>query len=191
MSWILYVLLVLAVAGDILLAVVLAKVMHKNDEPQQKIDTADDFVRAVTPVLQSETDLLAEQLRAMQGESARTTTATLRDFSAVLAENQRQNAAASTARLESIDRAGAARQKAANDALLAQLTMMETRLKNLEDSNATRMDSVRGALVQGLNTIRADNNKKLDEIRGTVEEKLQDTTAAAHQRLVQDGQCPA
>ena len=48
-------------------------------------------------------------------------------------------------------------------------------LKNLEDSNATRMDSVRGALVQGLNTIRADNNKKLDEIRGTVEEKLQDT----------------
>lgn len=37
------------------------------------------------------------------------------------------------------------------------------------------MDSVRGALVQGLNTIRADNNKKLDEIRGTVEEKLQDT----------------
>ena len=90
MNWILYVLLVLAVAGDILLAVVLAKVMHKNDEPQQKIDTADDFVRAVTPVLQSETDLLAEQLRAMQGESARTTTATLRDFSAVLAENQRQ-----------------------------------------------------------------------------------------------------
>ena len=163
------------VYAAILLAVVLAKVMHKNDEPQQKIDTADDFVRAVTPVLQSETDLLAEQLRAMQGESARTTTATLRDFSAVLAENQRQNAAASTARLESIARAGAARQKAANDALLAQLTMMETRLKNLEDSNATRMDSVRGALVQGLNMIRADNNKKLDEIRGTVEEKLQDT----------------
>ena len=59
MSWILYVLLVLAVAGDILLAVVLAKVMHKSDEPQQKIDTADDFVRAVTPVLQSETYLYA------------------------------------------------------------------------------------------------------------------------------------
>ena len=174
MEWILYVLLALAVAGDILLAVILAKVLQKNNETQQKIDTADDFVRAMTPVLQSETDLLAEQLRAMQGESARTTSATLRDFSAVLAENQRQSAATNTARLEAIDRAGAARQKAANDALLAQLTMMETRLKNLEDSNAVRMDSVRGAVVQGLNTIRADN-KKLDEIRGTVEEKLQDT----------------
>ena len=175
MEWILYVLLALAVAGDILLAVILAKVLQKNNETQQKIDTADDFVRAMTPVLQSETDLLAEQLRAMQGESARTTSATLRDFSAVLAENQRQSAATNTARLEAIDRAGAARQKAANDALLAQLTMMETWLKNLEDSNAVRMDSVRGAVVQGLNTIRADNNKKLDEIRGTVEEKLQDT----------------
>ena len=171
MEILLYLVLALALVGDVLLAVLLVR----SNRPQKQADTADDFVRAMTPVLQSETDLLAEQLRAMQGESARTTTATLRDFSAVLSENQRQNAAASTTRLESIDRAGAARQKAANDALIAQLTMMETRLKNLEDSNAARLDGVRGALVQGLNTIRADNNQKLDEIRGTVEEKLQDT----------------
>ena len=171
MEILLYLILALALMGDVLLTVLLVR----SNRPQKQADTADDFVRAMTPVLQSETDLLAEQLRAMQGESARTTTATLRDFSAVLSENQRQNAAASTARLDAIDRAGAARQKAANDALIAQLTMMETRLKNLEDSNAARLDGVRGALVQGLNTIRADNNQKLDEIRGTVEEKLQDT----------------
>ena len=171
MDWILYLLLALALVGDVLLAVLLVRSGRKPPRG----DTADDFVRAMTPVLQGETDLLAEQLRAMQGEMGRTTTATLRDFSSVLAENQRQSAAASTARLESIDRAGAVRQKAANDALLAQLTMLEHRLKNLEDSNATRLDGVRGALVQGLNVIRADNNKKLEEIRGTVEEKLQDT----------------
>ena len=167
MEILLYFVLVLALVGDVLLAILLVR-SSRPQKPQGP--TADDVVNAMTPVLQGETDLLAEQLRAMQGESARTTTATLRDFSAVLAENQRQNAAASTARLESIDRAGAARQKAANE-----LTMMETRLKNLEDSNAARLDGVRGALVQGLNTIRADNNQKLDEIRGTVEEKLQDT----------------
>ena len=172
MEILLYFVLVLALVGDVLLAILLVR-SSRPQKPQGP--TADDVVNAMTPVLQGETDLLAEQLRAMQGESARTTTATLRDFSAVLAENQRQNAAASTARLESIDRAGAARQKAANDALIAQLTMMETRLKNLEDSNAARLDGVRGALVQGLNTIRADNNQQLDEIRGTVEEKLQDT----------------
>ena len=39
--------------------------------------------------------------------------------------------------MDAIDRAGAARQRAANDALLAQLQVLETRLKNLEDSNAT------------------------------------------------------
>lgn len=166
----LLVLLVLALAGDVLLAVLLRRSGKKTaDAP-----TAQDYVDAMTPVLQGETDLLSEQLRAMQGESLRTTSSSLRDFSAVLSENQRQAAAANTARLESIDRAGAARQKAANDAMLAQLTMMETRLKNLEDSNAVRLEGVRGAVVQGLNTIRADNNQKLEEIRGTVEEKLQD-----------------
>ena len=166
----LFVLLVLALAGDVLLAVLLRRSGKKTaDAP-----TAQDYVDAMTPVLQGETDLLSEQLRAMQGESLRTTSSSLRDFSAVLSENQRQAAAANTARLESIDRAGAARQKAANDAMLAQLTMMETRLKNLEDSNVVRLEGVRGAVVQGLNTIRADNNQKLEEIRGTVEEKLQD-----------------
>ena len=141
MEILLYFVLVLALVGDVLLAILLVR-SSRPQKPQGP--TADDVVNAMTPVLQGETDLLAEQLRAMQGESARThATATLRDFSAVLAENQRQNAAASTARLESIDRAGAARQKAANDALIAQLTMMETRLKNLEDSNAARLDGVR------------------------------------------------
>ena len=166
----LFVLLVLALAGDVLLAVLL----RRSGKKMADAPTAQDYVDAMTPVLQGETDLLSEQLRAMQGESLRTTSSSLRDFSAVLSENQRQAAAANTARLESIDRAGAARQKAANDAMLAQLTMMETRLKNLEDSNAVRLEGVRGAVVQGLNTIRADNNQKLEEIRGTVEEKLQD-----------------
>ena len=166
----LIVLLALALAGNILLAVLL----RRSGQKTAAAPTAQEYVDAMTPVLQGETDLLSEQLRAMQGESVRTTSASLRDFSAVLSENQRQTAAANTARLESIDRAGAARQKAANDALLAQLTMMETRLKNLEDSNAVRLEGVRGAVVQGLNTIRADNNRKLEEIRGTVEEKLQD-----------------
>ena len=77
--------------------------------------------------------------------------------------------------VDAIDRAGAARQRAANDALLAQLQVLETRLKNLEDTNANRLDGVRATLLQGMANIRADNNKKLDEIRGTVDEKLEAT----------------
>ena len=73
-----------------------------------------------------------------------------------------------TARLDAIDRAGAARQQAAHDGMVAQLSLLEKRLKGLEDSNAARLDGMRGALVQGLTTIRNDNNRKLEEIRGTV-----------------------
>ena len=84
MEILLYFVLVLALVGDVLLAILLVR-SSRPQKPQGP--TADDVVNAMTPVLQGETDLLAEQLRAMQGESARTTTATLRDFAAVLSEN--------------------------------------------------------------------------------------------------------
>lgn len=170
MQGLLIALLALAVLGDCLLVAVLVCVNRRKTG-----DTTEETVRALRAALEEETDLLSDQLHAMQGELSRSTAASLRDFSAVLAETQRQGAGASTARLEAIDRAGAARQKAANDALLAQLTLMENRIKGLEDSNAARLDGVRGALVQGMNAMRAENSRKLDEIRGTVDEKLQDT----------------
>ncbi len=146
-------LLVLALAGDVLLVVLLLRL------PNPKTDA----------------DRLDGRLRALQGELGRTVTAALRDVSAVLAQNQSERAAADMARLEAIDRAGAARQQAANEAMLGQLALLEQRLKTLEQGNATRLDSVRGTLAQGLAAIRADNDQKLDAIRATVEDKLQDT----------------
>lgn len=156
-DWIVYLLLALALLGDALLVVLLLR------RPKQA-DNTEKLVRALTEVMEGETDVLADQLRAMQGELTRTTVASVRDLSGVLAESQRQGASASLTRLESIDRAGAARQKAANEALLGQLSLMENRL-----------EGVRGAVAQGLKDLRDDNNRKLEEIRGTVDEKLQDT----------------
>ena len=169
MQPLLYVALALALLGDVLLTVILIL----NLRARKDGDTA-ELRKALQSIVESETDLLADQLRATQAETARTTQAAVRDLGALLAENQRQGAAASTARLEAIDRAGAARQKAASDASAAQLALLEARLKGLEDSNAARLDGMRGALVQGLNAIRADNNRRLDEIRATVDENLQD-----------------
>lgn len=91
MEILLYFVLVLALVGDVLLAILLVR-SSRPQKPQGP--TADDVVNAMTPVLQGETDLLAEQLRAMQGESARTTTATLRDFSAGVGREPAPNAAA-------------------------------------------------------------------------------------------------
>ena len=147
-----YLILTLLVLANLLLIVVLVLLARRRDDGE------------LMKKLENENDILSEQLREMQGEMARTTTAAVRDLAAVLAESQNQSAAASTARLEAIDRAGAARQKATQDALLAQLTMMERRL-----------EGVRGAVSTGLAEVRADNNRKLDEIRVTVDEKLQST----------------
>ena len=153
----LIVLLALAVLGDVLLAVLLLQSRRAAPDP-------DALARA-----------LAAQQRAAQGETVRAVQAAVRDLGALLAETQNQSAAAAGARLDAIDRTGAARQKAANDAVTAQLALLERRLKGLEDSNAARMDGLRAALAQGLETIRTDNSRKLDEIRGTVDEKLQTT----------------
>ena len=147
-----YLILTLLVLANLLLIAVLVLLARRRDDGE------------LMKKLENENDILSEQLREMQGEVARTTTAAVRDLAAVLAESQNQSAAASTARLEAIDRAGAARQKATQDALLAQLTMMERRL-----------EGVRGAVSTGLAEVRADNNRKLDEIRVTVDEKLQAT----------------
>lgn len=159
----LWILLVLALAGDVLLTVLLVRVLRGPDKGADA-----DLLPQMQAAVQEETDLLSEQLRAMQGEIGRNTVSSVRDLGTMLAEGQRQSAAA-------IDRNGAARQKTANDALLSQLTMLENRLKNLEDSNANRLEGVRATLEAGLDRLQKENNRKLDEIRGTVDEKLQDT----------------
>ena len=171
MQPLLIILLLLSVLTNVLLILLLLRNGHQNTAEDQ----TDEIARIVRDEVEAETEVLADQLRVMQGEVTRTTSASARDMGTLLAESQRQSQEAATARLDAIDRAGAARQRAANDALLAQLQVLETRLKNLEDTNANRLDGVRATLLQGMANIRADNNKKLDEIRGTVDEKLEAT----------------
>ena len=171
MQPLLIILLLLSVLTNVLLILLLLRSGQQNTAEDQ----TDEIARIVRDEVKAETEVLADQLRVMQGEVTRTTSASARDMGTLLAESQRQSQEAATARLDAIDRAGAARQRAANDALLAQLQVLETRLKNLEDTNANRLDGVRATLLQGMANIRADNNKKLDEIRGTVDEKLEST----------------
>ncbi|MGN0975373.1 MAG: DNA recombination protein RmuC [Gemmiger sp.] len=168
MEILLAVLLVLAVTGDILLALVARKLMGENRRERTEF-------RELQADIEQETEVLADQMRALQGEISRTTVSGVRDLGAMLAETQRQTAAAQSARLDSIDRAGAARQKAANDAVNAQLALLENRLKNLETTNAAHMTAMRAEMSRSLAQMRADNAQKLEEIRGTVDEKLQNT----------------
>lgn len=155
MQPLLIILLLLSILTNVLLILLLLRSGQQNTAEDQP----DEIARIVRDEVEAETEVLADQLRVMQGEVTRTTSASARDMGTLLAESQRQSQEAATARLDAIDRAGAARQRAANDALLAQLQVLETRLKNLEDTNANRLDGVRATLLQGMANIRADNNK--------------------------------
>ena len=148
MQPLLIILLLLSVLTNVLLILLLLRSGQQNTAEDQ----TDEIARIVRDEVEAETEVLADQLRVMQGEVTRTTSASARDMGTLLAESQRQSQEAATARLDAIDRAGAARQRAANDALLAQLQVLETRLKNLEDTNANRLDGVRATLLQGMAT---------------------------------------
>ena len=99
MEPLIYLLLVLALVGDVLLAAVLVLTLRRSREE------GDDgqLARTLQKVIESETDLLADQLRATQAETARSTQASVRDLGTILAESQRQSSAAATARLAAID----------------------------------------------------------------------------------------
>ena len=86
MEPLIYLLLVLALVGDVLLAAVLVLTLRRSREE------GDDgqLARTLQKVIESETDLLADQLRATQAETARSTQASVRDLGAILAESHRQ-----------------------------------------------------------------------------------------------------
>ena len=56
-----------------------------------------------------------------------------------------------------------------------QLKQFENRLGTLEKNTEEKLESVRRTLSNELATLRTENNKQLDKIRGTVDEKLQET----------------
>ena len=54
-------------------------------------------------------------------------------------------------------------------------TIMEERIKTLENSNDRRLENIRVAMENGLKHIAEDNTNQLNEMRKTVDEKLQKT----------------
>ncbi len=56
-----------------------------------------------------------------------------------------------------------------------QLTLIERRMKNSNDAIETRLENIRNTMEARIASMQADNGKKLDEMRKTVDEQLQKT----------------
>lgn len=66
-------------------------------------------------------------------------------------------------------------QEAVNRLIDAKLTVIEDNLKKVEETLEMRLTGIQMSITDNLKTIRDENSKKLDEIRGTVDEKLSET----------------
>ncbi len=56
-----------------------------------------------------------------------------------------------------------------------QLALIERRMKNSNESIETRLENIRNTMEARISSMQADNSKKLDEMRKTVDEQLQKT----------------
>ena len=56
----------------------------------------------------------------------------------------------------------------------SQQRILERRLQSLEQANNQQMEQLRRAMVESMTALQAENTRKLDEIRYTVDEQLQD-----------------
>lgn len=62
-----------------------------------------------------------------------------------------------------------------NQTMSQQMKTMETRLQHMDNMSEQKLEALRQSMLRSMQDMREENAKKLDEIRGTVDEKLQDT----------------
>lgn len=91
-----------------------------------------------------------------------------------LTDSQTAFARTQTERLNAINDGVMERQTAMNQAVTQQLKDMSDRLNHLEASNERRLEAMRLSTQESIRNLQTENTKKLDEIRGVVDEKLQD-----------------
>lgn len=108
--------------------------------------------RQLTDV-RADTDKKLTSIRQVVDENLQTSLGErMNTFSQLITDNQKQSG------------------KAINDSLIN----LENRFKTLESSNNEKLESIRRVMLNQLNMIQEENQKKLDVIQKTVNEKLED-----------------
>ncbi len=172
-----------------LIVVLLAVLLVRSFGNKNTSETEKQLQQLKTELLQQELD---SQMKTQQsvvsavGSMSQTITASvhtmgegidrnIQTMKGAVTEAQKTAAEAQNEKLEGIDRHVMARQETMNQNVEQQMKAMELRLKNLEDMSEKKLEALRQSMQTSMLEMRQENAKKLDEIRGTVDEKLQDT----------------
>ena len=176
----------------VLLALVLVKLSRRDDDAQTRelegalsrlgqqtlsdtrqavVETMITMGQGLTANVNALGDSLGSNVRSL-GESVNTSLAAMK---ATMADSQKMASQAQVEKLDSIDRHVMARQEAMNQTVETQMKAMEERLGHLEQMSEQKLEALRQSMQASMLEMRQENTKKLEEIRGTVDEKLQDT----------------
>ena len=117
---------------------------------------------------------LREELRALRQENAQTVQSSVRAMGDLLRDAQQNGADAQQARLSEL-----AKQ---NELMLRSMaggfSAVDERLRGFSMQNEQKLDNIRRQMERQMAALQEENGKKLEEIRGTVDEKLQHTLDA-------------
>lgn len=156
--------ILLSLSGLTLLISLLALVFSLRSKGQN--DTKAELAR-----LKSE---LSEELRALRQETAQNIQTSVRTMGDLLRDTQQNGAATQEARLSEM--------KKQNELMLRSVaggfSAVDERLRGFSMQNEQKLDNIRRQMERQLAVLQEENNKKLEEIRGTVDEKLQQTLDA-------------
>jgi len=114
---------------------------------------------------------VSEKQELMAGSIA----AQIKQLETSVTSAQKAASEAQNKRLDDMDRAMGEKQELMSAGIRNQISQLETRFKTLETVSEQKLESMRATMEKQLGAIQEDNNKKLSEIRTTVDEKLQKT----------------
>ncbi len=118
---------------------------------------------------------LQEEMRALRTELSGAIHATVQTTAELQANTQRQVADAQNTRLRELNEQLSARQSALQKAVTDQLGMIEQRMKTGSLESEQKLENFRATMEARITAMQTDNGKRLDEMRRTVDEKLQKT----------------
>jgi DNA recombination protein RmuC len=118
---------------------------------------------------------LQEEMRALRTELSGAIHATVQTTAELQANTQRQVADAQNTRLRELNEQLSARQSALQKAVTDQLGMIEQRMKTGSLESEQKLENIRATMEARITAMQTDNGKRLDEMRRTVDEKLQKT----------------
>lgn len=118
---------------------------------------------------------IQEEMRALRTELSGAIHATVQTTAELQANTQRQVADAQNDRLRELNEQLSARLAALQKTVTDQLGMIEQRMKTSALESEQKLENIRATMETRITAMQADNGKRLDEMRRTVDEKLQKT----------------